>query len=119
MLPKMKTKWLNTTKPTGFSSKNYFTNQIKTSIDKDRCFFYFKIINQEVTMPECKTGKICYKTKVDAEFALYRCNRMNELNGNNNRHEKNVYFCQFCQCFHLTHKDKYPTWNQYRKHKKR
>lgn len=54
-----------------------------------------------------------------AEFALYRCNRMNELNGNNNRHEKNVYFCQFCQCFHLTHKDKYPTWNQYRKHKKR
>lgn len=42
-----------------------------------------------------------------------------KLNGNNNRHEKNVYFCQFCQCFHLTHKDKYPTWNQYRKHKKR
>ena len=45
-------------------------------------------------MTEFPSGKICYKTKIDAQFALYRCQKTNQLNGNNNRYEKNVYFCQ-------------------------
>lgn len=66
-------------------------------------------------MTEFPSGKICYKTKIDAQFALYRCQRTNQLNGNNNLYEKNVYFCQLCQNFHLTHQDKHPTWKQYEK----
>lgn len=48
----------------------------------------------------CPTGKICYKTKIDAQFALYECTR-NKMHSNN-RNEKRVYFCPLCKQFHLT-----------------
>lgn len=54
----------------------------------------------------CANGKKCYKTKIDAEFALYQCDRSNRLFDNHNRQEKRVYFCPTCKHFHLTSQDK-------------
>lgn len=48
----------------------------------------------------CPTGKICYKTKIDAQFALYECTANKKHS--NNRNEKRVYFCPLCKQFHLT-----------------
>lgn len=52
---------------------------------------------------ECPSGKICYDTKVDAEYALYNAQKLN-------RTEKSVYFCKLCRKFHLTSHDHLPTW---------
>lgn len=67
------------------------------------------------TYERCECGKICYKKKIDAEFALYKCERTNQVKNNHNRKEKRVYFCQLCQCFHLTSQNKLPTWKEYKK----
>lgn len=58
---------------------------------------------------ECPTGKICYKKKEDAEFALYECRRNSQHS--NARNEKSVYFCQLCGSFHLTSHDRLPSWS--------
>ena len=50
-------------------------------------------------MTEFPSGKICYKTKIDAQFALYCCQRTNQLNGNNNRHEKMYIFVNSVRIF--------------------
>jgi hypothetical protein len=52
---------------------------------------------------ECPSGKICYETKVDAEYALYNARKLN-------RTEKSAYFCKLCHKFHLTSHDNLPTW---------
>ena len=58
---------------------------------------------------ECPTGKICYKTKVDAEYALYT-SQASKMNGCNGRKEKLVYCCKLCGQFHLTSHDQLPSW---------
>lgn len=58
----------------------------------------------------CLTGKIQYKTKIDAEYALYQIKRkyLNDIS----RKEQRVYFCPLCKSFHLTSqtKNKIITW---------
>ena len=55
---------------------------------------------------ECPSGKICYKNKVDAEYALYTAGHARSLN----RREKLVYFCKLCNSFHLSSHDQLPSW---------
>ena len=56
----------------------------------------------------CPTGKVGYKTKIDAEYALYLCQyAAKHFDKNHKRKEKCVYFCQMCKMFHLTSRDKY------------
>ena len=57
----------------------------------------------------CPTGKIGYKKKEDAEYALYMCNK-SQREGSDTRKEKSVYFCKICQEFHLTSHDQLPNW---------
>lgn len=57
---------------------------------------------------ECPSGKICYKTKVDAEYALYTAKH--EGKTTSSRKEKLVYFCRLCNQFHLSSHDNMPTW---------
>ena len=66
----------------------------------------------------CKTGKICYKTKVDAEFALYRRGKLRN-EGKTDRQEKYCYHCLFCGNFHLTKQPQLETWNSYHNKRKR
>jgi hypothetical protein len=54
----------------------------------------------------CVNGKKCYKTKVDAEFALYKCQSSKR---DNTHKEKRVYFCPTCKYFHLTSQEKKKT----------
>ena len=116
----------------GFPLKHFWRNAdpIKNDICCDRCFTE-KVVpareekirkwNAEERLREtlvenkgkveqvdtgCPTGKIRYKSKVDAEFALYKCG----VKQSGNRHEKAVYFCQQCQSFHLTSHDLLPSW---------
>lgn len=58
---------------------------------------------------ECPTGKICYKKKEDAEYALYTAGYLRQ-HGYENRREKLVYFCKLCNQFHLSSHDKLPSW---------
>lgn len=67
------------------------------------------------TYQRCECGKICYKDKIDAQFALYKCESANRLRNNHNRQEQRIYFCQLCKCFHLTSQKKLPTWKEYKK----
>lgn len=57
----------------------------------------------------CPSGKIGYKKKEDAEYALLMCNRSKQ-NGYEYRKEKYVYFCKLCGQFHLTSHDQLPSW---------
>lgn len=57
----------------------------------------------------CPSGKIGYKKKEDAEYALLMCNRSKQ-NGYEDRKEKYVYFCKLCGQFHLTSHDQLPSW---------
>jgi hypothetical protein len=66
------------------------------------------------TYEKCECGKICYKTKIDAQFALYKCEAASRLKNDHNRHEQRIYFCPLCQTFHLTSKAKLPTWREYK-----
>jgi hypothetical protein len=79
--------------------------------DKEKRLDFAAEENKYVKSEEstCPSGKVQYKTKVDAEYALYQCNR--ETNhGNMNRNEKHVYFCKLCNTFHLTSHDQLPNW---------
>ena len=58
---------------------------------------------------ECPSGKICYKKKEDAEYALYTSGYQRE-HGSGSRREKLVYFCKLCNQFHLTSHDQLPSW---------
>lgn len=57
----------------------------------------------------CPTGKIGYKKKEDAEYALYMCKKQ-QMEGTAIRNEKHIYFCKLCQEFHLTSHDQLPSW---------
>jgi hypothetical protein len=57
----------------------------------------------------CPTGKIGYKKKEDAEYALYMCKKQ-QREGTSIRNEKHIYFCKLCQEFHLTSHDQLPNW---------
>lgn len=66
-------------------------------------------INKEQNMGEC--GKISYKTKIDAEYALVMIQSRAKKCGNDKRQENRVYFCQKCKMFHLTsHEKNTLTW---------
>lgn len=57
----------------------------------------------------CPTGKIGYKKKEDAEYALYMCKKQ-QSEGTTIRNEKHIYFCKLCHEFHLTSHDPLPNW---------
>ena len=61
---------------------------------------------------EC--GKVCYPKKIDAQFALYKCDAASRLKNDHNRHEQRIYFCKICKTFHLTSQPKLLTWKEYK-----
>ena len=55
-------------------------------------------------MEKGKCGKISYKDKLSAMFALSQTKRVG--NKKSNRNECRFYFCNICNAFHLTSEKK-------------